>query len=131
MKAHALEHTDAGWLTGWQWSFLGLQFLGLVLVVFYMNGTQPEAFRLLYQDPTGVKMLGFAAGLLLVNVLAYSIGSIILNRTLGRNWPDNIVPYSLLSVGLHVVCFFFLYLPMIWVLSIGPSALLIRQNLMM
>ena len=131
MKAQSIAHSEPVWLTGWQWSFLGFPFLGLLLVIFWMNTPQPEAFRLLYQDPAGVKMLAFAVGFVVVNVVVFGGGSMLLNRTLGRNWPDQVVPYSILSVGLHIVCFFFLYLPVVYVLWIGPAALLIRQNLMM
>lgn len=116
------------WLTRWQLGWLGFQ-----LIILAGCGTtawlmQPEQFPLLWTDALGRQLLVQAAGLLILNFLAVIVGGVILNLTLGRYF-DFGVPYVILAILLQLTCSILFFMPMLFVLLDGPSAIRIARTL--
>jgi hypothetical protein len=122
----AVSSSRAG-LRAWEWVVLVVQPLILVAVAAWSQTTQPEAFRLLWTEATGRSMLILAVVLLAADAVLLAFGFSLLKR-LFRERP----PLRLALTGfLHVGCFVVLFLPSVWVLAIGPSALQIARNVAM
>ena len=73
-------HLPAPTLTPLQWSCVGFQLVLLTLVAALSLLINDDNFRLLWNDPLGVKMTVGAGVFMLVNLLAFVGGSMLLNR---------------------------------------------------
>ncbi len=117
-------------LTTLQSFWLSLQAALLLGVTSWQCCTNYEMVRLLWSDPTGARMGVAAMVLLLVNFLALPGGYWLLNRSSSTLGQGRTVLRTTLTTLLSVACFIGLYLPVVFVVLIGPSAVSIQNNLL-
>ena len=113
------------WFSPTEWLVFVAQPLllfGVAMYVFVFNAT---GFRLLLTESTGQKMLIQAGVLLVLNAALVLIGTKLIGRWLAHQ-PS---AWYALTIVLHLGCFVFLYLPALWVLTVGPAALEIMRAL--
>lgn len=116
------------WLTSGQILWFGFQSVVLAAILVWSWLIDAPRFSLLWQDSLGVTMIIQAGLLLLANFLMLTLGCIFLNRVIGL---VHSVPYCILSACLYGACFIFLYLPILWVVRLGPAAIQITRTLML
>ena len=112
-------------LMPWQWGWLVFQMVLLAAVAAFSYTSNPDNFPLLWSDPMGVKMLLAAAVFLVTNLAVFVGGSQLVNRIEQRT------RHGVLSLVLAVTSFVLLYLPVLFVVLTGPSAIAIQRNLSM
>lgn len=114
------------WLQG---GWLALQLVGLTAFGVYLYAHHADDFSLLWRDPTGQKLLMSASIMLGVQLAVYLGGCVALNWMARRMGPRRLAVYRGLCFGLAVFCFVGFYLPVTWMLTVGPAAIKIQQNL--
>lgn len=111
----------------WQWALFVVEPLALLGAALWSQSTQPDSFRLFWTEPLGQKMLIQAGMFLAGNVVLLAGGCILIDRCLGN---EGALRHTLTAL-LHVGCGIFLFLPVIWVVMLGPAALHIARTLAM
>ncbi len=110
-------------LTKVQLGWLAFQLVILATVAVGAS-MQNKDFSLLWKDAAGQKMLLWAGIYLLGNVALFVGGCVVGNRWIGsRLWRNVLV------VALAVAGSVFLYLPVLFVLLLGPAALAVQRQL--
>jgi hypothetical protein len=112
-------------LRAWEWVVFVAQPLLLLAAALWSQIAQPDAFRLLWTESAGHKMLLWGLVFLAANAALLGVGSHLLSRWL-ESQPT---PRRVLGGVLHVGCFAILFMPAVWVVTIGPSALAISRAL--
>lgn len=113
-------------LTAPQSVWLLLQFAMLLVLFGWQYFLNHERFALLRQDPLGVRMGLMAVALAALHFLVLTSGYVLFNSRLqGRDQSRTV-----LTMLLSVACFLLLYLPVVFVLVIGPAAVSIQNNLL-
>lgn len=114
------------------------QGVGVLLQVAVLSGaagwkyfTDLDTFQLLWSDPLGVKMTIGASLFTVANFVLLIVGCHLLNYYSETRWQDrpNVRNFSMGALwSISVVC---LYLPALFVLLIGPTAIAIQRNLLL
>lgn len=112
-------------LTAGQWGWLAIQAAGLLAVIGWQAAAQPDTFPLLWKDPVGVKMTSVACVVLAVHFMAQMAGYAVINRY-ARRGPGGLALAALVSV----VCLLLLYLPVVFVILLGPAAIRIQNTML-
>lgn len=92
--------------------------------------TNYDQFRLLWQEPTGLRMSAIALVLLVLHSVGLVGGYWLINHLTRRDGSQPGVLGPILNLALSVALFLLLYLPALFVVVIGPAALSIQKNLL-
>jgi hypothetical protein len=109
----------------WLWGQAGL----LLGVLAWQALAHGELLRLFWTDPLGVRLAIAAMLLAAVNFGALLGGCLFLNRLSTSSSPRSRWLYDVLAILLCTICFIGCYLPVFFILLIGPSAMNINQTL--
>jgi hypothetical protein len=117
-------------LTRNQFSWLALQVAALVGMLLWQLVGQTEGMKLLFNDPTGIKLTVSAVLLLLLNFAILTGAYYGLNRFMSPEDQDRALLQRTMSILVAGGCFVLFYLPACFVLLIGPAVLSIRSTMM-
>jgi hypothetical protein len=124
------ESRRGSWFTGWQLTWLGVQFGFLVVLGVVLEVGNGDYVSVLWSDPLGVKMAASAAGLLAVWAIVYLLGCVLLNRLFTPSDSGRGPLYWLLVTVGQPLGFIVFYLPAVFTLLVGPAAVQIQQQLL-
>jgi hypothetical protein len=114
-------------LTTIQSFWLSIQVAVLLGVVACQLARNFDAAALLWTAATGIRLTLWALVLIAGNFVALWAGAWAIRRVFRAE--SGIQPFAWLT-ALYVGCLYFLYLPALFILWIGPSALQIQANLL-
>jgi hypothetical protein len=117
-------------LTSPQLCWLMVQSAGLACVLVWQFSSKPEAVKLFWSDPTGNHL---AVSALLLTALNFAIllgGWSILHRLANASLRGQLLLRQVLPGMLCVACFVCCYIPVFFILLIGPATLSIRNTML-
>lgn len=117
-------------LTAGQWGWLSIQAAGLLAVIGWQAAAQPDTFPLLWKDPVGVRMTSVACVVLAVHFMAQMAGYAVINRYTRREPGKPGVTSLALAALVSVGCLLLLYLPVVFVILLGPAAIRIQNTML-
>lgn len=120
------EAKPSAWPQPWQLRLFAFPLVVLVVYFLAQWGRSPEDISLLWREAMGVKMLIGAVILLVVGAGFYLGGCALLNHFVPGTWGTGatIAQGGLLLAWLILFC-----LPVAFVITVGPAAVSIQQNL--
>lgn len=125
-----LQLSPSIWWTGGQLAFVAFEAMAVLAVVVGVYVLQPDYVALLWQHPTGIKMLVVSVLLLVVNFAGFLGLCLWFNH---RMPPGDETKQGRRTIAhwLFALLFLvFLYLPVMFVILVGPAAIAIQESLM-
>ena len=113
-----------------QLAWLMAQAAGLVGVVFWQFAHKPQAMKVFLSDPTGNDLAVSALLLIVLNFAILLGGWSILHRLANASLRGRLLLHQALAGILSVACFVCCYVPVFFLLLIGPATVSFRNTML-
>jgi hypothetical protein len=124
-----LQLQSSIWWTRGQLAVVALEALVVLGLLFVMNVLQRDYIAMLWQTPMGLRMLIMAVLLLLVNFAVFLGLCLLFNYTMPAGDDSKRGRRTAAHWVLGLLLFLFCYLPIVFVILVGPAVISIQESL--
>src|SRR5262245_44676892 len=107
-------------IASWQWSVLIMQIVVLGVGAVIAQRVYQQDVSLLWHDPLGIRLAASGGVMFLLNAVLFLGGCALVAKFVSS---DQRFLRSSIQIVLAAVCFFFLYLPVLFIVVNGPAAI--------
>jgi hypothetical protein len=124
-----LQMPSSIWWTVGQWSFIAAEVLGLLSLWIGMSVLQPDYISVLWTHPSGLRMLITGMALLILNFVGFLGLCLVFNHWMPATDESKRGRRAVAHGVLIAILLLLFYLPFVFIITVGPAAIQIQENL--